>query len=172
LELSPTDQQALRELQRWQHEAEIETKRTEAESKRLQIKDSRKERKQKEASAHKIKREQGKVAAAVQKRGKSYSKLLRNLEFDPVALERLEFLDAIGDASQIDEQLGIMNVGQVKYRDSIDGTAPKTYEAKAGYDYRIYFYQNGPKIRIRLVGDKGTQASDCELLRRESASAA
>ncbi len=75
-----------------------------------------------------------------------------------------------GGSSQIDEKLGLMNAGQVIYRESIPDTQPKTYEAKAGYDYRIYYYPNGPKIRIRLIGDKGTQESDINQLRRETTS--
>jgi hypothetical protein len=54
-------------------------------------------------------------------------------------------------------------------REAISGTDPKTYEAKPGYDYRIYFYRNGNKVRVRLVGDKDTQGTDTDLLRQKAA---
>jgi hypothetical protein len=169
LELSLEQQQTIREWRQEQIESEIESKRAAEEPKRVQANDARKQRKQREAIEHSDKKQRRKHELAVQKLGNNYGKLLRNLEFDFEVLERLETLAVQGGASQIDDKLGLMNVGSVIYRDSISGTKPKLYEERAGYDYRVYFYPNGPKIRIRLVGDKGTQPADIEQLRRRAA---
>ena len=90
--------------------------------------------------------------------------LLRNLEFDEAALQRLLHLDE-SQLAPVRDKLGLLNLGNVVYRDAIADTQPKTYEAKAGYDYRIYYHPDGPKLRVRLIGDKGTQESDLKLLR-------
>ena len=168
LELSDTDQQPIRELLLERAEAEKEAKRAAEELKEVQAKEARKERKHEESAARSSKKRKLKLDAAVQRRSRHYTSLLRNLEFDTAAVERIELLATAGGAPQIDEKLGLMNAGQVIYRDSIPDTQPKTYEAKAGYDYRIYYYPNGTKIRIRLIGDKGTQLADINQLRRET----
>jgi uncharacterized protein YaaW (UPF0174 family) len=167
LDLSDTDQQFILQFRLERTEAEREAIREAEELKLVQAKEARKERKREESVARSSKRHKLKLDTAVQKRRKHYASLLRNLEFDSAAVERLELLATAGGTSQIEDKLGLMNAGQVIYRDSIPDTDPKTYEAKAGYDYRIYYYRNGPKIRIRLVGDKGTQESDISQLQRK-----
>lgn len=168
LELSETDQQPIRELLLERAEAEQEAKRAAEELKEVQAKHARKERKHEESAAHSSKKLKLKLDAAIQKRSKHHTSLLRNLEFDTAAVERIELLAAAGGTPQIDEKLGLMNAGQVIYRESIPDTQPKTYEAKAGYDYRIYYCPNGTKIRIRLIGDKGTQPADINQLQRKA----
>jgi hypothetical protein len=170
LELSETDRQPILELRKERAEAESEARRVDEELKQVRANDARKERKREESAARHSKKRKLKLDAAVQKRRKHCASLLRNLEFDTAALERLELLSMAGEASQIDEKLGLINAGQVAYRDSIPDTQPKTYEAKAGYDYRIYYYRDGARIRIRLIGDKGTQESDINQLRRQTTS--
>jgi len=105
-----------------------------------------------------------KSEAQTNKFRRDYCGLLKNLEFDDDAMQRLFRLDE-SQRRPVDDKLGLLNVGSVVYRDAIAGTNPKTYEAKAGYDYRIYFCPNGSKHRIRLIGDKGTQESDLQMLR-------
>jgi uncharacterized protein YaaW (UPF0174 family) len=170
LDVSDTDQQAILEIQLERAEAEREATRTGREPKQVQSEDRWKERKREETSAQSSKNL--KLDEAVGKRSQQYARLLRNLEFDTAAVERIELLAMASRVSQIDEKLGLMNAGQVIYRESIPDTQPKTYEAKAGYDYRIYYYRNGAKVRIRMVGDKGTQESDINQLRRKAASQA
>jgi uncharacterized protein YaaW (UPF0174 family) len=170
LELSDADQQVILELRLERAAAEREAAPTAKPLKQVQEKEARDERKHEEAVARSPKNGKLKFDAAVSKRSQQYARLLRNLEFDTAAVERLERFATAGGSSQMDDKLGLMNAGQVVYRDAISDTDPKTYEAKAGYDYRIYFYRDGSKVRIRLVGDKGTQESDINQLRRKAAS--
>ncbi len=166
LDLRDEDQQAIRDLKAEREQTETEEKRLAKLRAVAERKEARKQRKREQAAQRAAKRQDWKAQGAISRRMKDYSRLLRNLEFDPEALERLEHLAKMGANSQIDEKLGLMNAGQAVYRDSISGTAPTVYEAKAGYDYRIYYYRNGPKIRIRLIGDKGTQDADIAQIRR------
>jgi hypothetical protein len=168
LELSDTDQQVILQFRLERTEAERVAIREAEELKLVQAKETRKERKREESVARSSKKHKLKLHTAVQKRRKHYASLLRNLEFDTAAVERLELFATADGTSQIEDKLGLMNAGQVIYRDSILDTNPKAYETKAGYDYRIYYYRNGPKIRITLIGDKGTQESDISQLQRKS----
>jgi uncharacterized protein YaaW (UPF0174 family)/putative component of toxin-antitoxin plasmid stabilization module len=166
LDLSDNDRQAIREIKEEREQAEAKEKRAAEQHSIDDRKEARKERKREQTAARAAKKQDRKAEAALAKLTKDYSRLLRNLEFDPEAVERLERLAKAGANAQIDEKLGLMNIGQVVYRHSISDTDPPVYEAKAGYDYRIYYDRNGSKLRIRLVGDKGTQDADIAQLRR------
>jgi len=161
LDLSTDEQQFIRDYLNVVGEERKEA----AEVAEVAAKEKRKQRKREEREERALKKQNRKFDAKIQKRGKEYSKLLRNLEFHPDALERLELAAQSGGSSQIDEALGLMNVGHTVYRDSIDGTQPKIYEAKAGWDYRIYFCRVNQRTFVRLIGDKGTQSADVEQLR-------
>jgi uncharacterized protein YaaW (UPF0174 family) len=166
LDLPQMDQQVIRELKMEREQASAEEQRITDERAIAARKEARKQKRHEEAAARAAKKQDRKSRAGVARRTKDYARLLRNLEFDLEAIERLEHLGKVGAAAQVDEKLGLMNAGQVVYRDFVPGTNPSVYETKAGYDYRIYYFRSGPKIHIRLIGDKGTQDADMERLRR------
>ncbi len=170
LDLSEEDQQIIREMRTEREQAEEEQKRIFEQREAADRKEARKRRKREEREERAAKKQSFKTGASVAKRAKDYSRLLRNLEFAPEAVERLELLASKGAIYQVDEKLGLMNVGQVLYHDSITGTHPPICEDKAGYDYRIYYQRNGSKLRICLVGDKGTQEDDIAQLKRKTPS--
>jgi len=161
LDLSLEEQQVIRELvEEQQQSARVQTEGTDN-----QKKEARKQFERVEHEQRVVRKEERKLQSKIQKRGRSYSKLLPNLRFDTAALERLEWLEKNGVSLQIEAELGQMNAGRLVYRDSIANTDPKIYEAKAGWDYRIYFYQDNSRTCIRLIGDKDTQESDIKQLR-------
>ncbi len=168
LDLAEKDQQVIRDLKPLRDQT-LPDQALIAEQKEIDArKQQRKQRQHEDAAARALKKQRQKTQHSTLRRTKDYARLLRNLEFTPDASERLELLEKSGAVSQIEEKLGLMNAGQVIYRDSISGTHPTVYEAKAGYDYRIYYYRNGGKICVCLIGDKGSQDADLARLRRSA----
>jgi Na+-translocating ferredoxin:NAD+ oxidoreductase RnfC subunit len=92
LDLSDKDQQAIRELKSEREQTEAEEKRAAEQRAIADRKEARKQRKQEQAAARAAKKQNQKAQAAILQRAKDYSRLLRNLEFDSEAIERLELL--------------------------------------------------------------------------------
>ena len=125
-------------------------------------KEQRRMRKRAEADARRLKKDRYQRSTTAV----DYARLLHGLEFDEDALQRLSVLQGNAVAA-LETALSLMSHGHIIYRDKVERTEPPVYEQKSGYDYRIYFYPSGLKIRIRLIGDKGTQQIDCDAIRRD-----
>ena len=91
---------------------------------------------------------------------------LLNLEFHDEAVERLIVYEECYDSSlgAFGDALGKLNLSTLKVKCRVKGT--KVNESEAKYGYRLYWRPDGdPKNLVLLVGDKGSQRSDHELLR-------
>jgi hypothetical protein len=165
LDLSPDLQQVVRDLLSEKLKSDKETEQPTVEAKQAISKEKRKRNGGDQGEARLAGKQASRTEGDIIKLRRHYAGLLRNLEFDDAAIERLSFLQE-SQIGPVRDKLGILNLGEFVYRDAIANTDPKIYEVKAGYEYRIYFCPNGKKYRIRLIGDKGTQESDLRLLRK------
>lgn len=165
-DLSGTEQGTIRDLKEYHEQKEAEEGQVLQLCAAAERKEARKQRKREEAEARRAKKHEAKSEAAIAKHLHDYSHLLPSLDFHRDAIERMRQLEETSAITQVQSKLGLMNAGQVLFRDSIARTDPLIYEVKAGHDYRIYCYKRGQKICIRLIGDKGTQEADLEKLRR------
>jgi hypothetical protein len=164
LELSSSEQEYIRQC--------VEEERLfRAEQETAAKKERRKLRKQEARALKTTKKEASKRQNTINKLRQHYEDVLRNVDFEKEALERIIQFDT-SQLHTIESRLGIMNEGKHTVRDAIIGTSPTVYEAKAGYDYRIYYSPNGSKTLILMIGDKGTQDRDVLWLRSRYNSAA
>ncbi|HYH00648.1 MAG TPA: hypothetical protein VD837_16065 [Terriglobales bacterium] len=157
LDLSPADQEAVREILRERQEMAAELEGQEKKDKRKEIKGQNDPKNE----------EPGKSQSKVQWKRKELRHTLRNLEFTDRALQSLCDMPHDRYISFL-SVLGQMNEGFLGSKHDVPQTSPKVFQRDAGRDGKIYYrrLKGSTCAIVELIGNKNTQDSDYAKLRK------